>query len=122
MKNVFNHMMMALCIVDLFVIITNISVAAMALNPKSQVFLKIQPWSDAICHVAFSASVFLTISLTIERYSAIGNPLTYQTRVKKKGHWCIVFSYIIPSAILAILLNTLKIVQLSGLLSIINFS
>ena len=42
-----------------------------------------------VCHVSYSASVFLTVAITIERFFAVCRPLQYQARVTEKGHYCI---------------------------------
>ena len=39
------------------------------------------PASDAVCHVAISASVLLTLAITVERHHAITSPYTYQIRL-----------------------------------------
>ena len=83
-----------------------------------------------LCHVSYSASVFLTVAITIERFFAVCRPLQYQARVTEKGHYCILlqvilsintfilknnvcFQYVVPAVFTAILLNLPKLLHIS---------
>ena len=82
-------------------------------EPSPSILLKIGPWSDILCHVAVTASVFLTVSITTERFYAVCRPLQYQARVREKGHYCILLQYILPAAGAALVLNLPKVLDLS---------
>ena len=118
MRNVFNHLLVVLCVVDLMVILTNIVTAGKAFLPQNLLLLQIAPWSDGFCHISVSASVFLTVAITMERYYAVCFPHTYQTRLAGKGHWCIIMSNILPVFFAAILFNMPKILQLTRIVSL----
>ena len=52
-------------IADMIVIITNLFLSIKVFIPT---FLtELGPWSDSICHIAVTESVFLTIAITVER-------------------------------------------------------
>ena len=118
MRNVFNHLLVAMCVVDLLVILTNLVTAGRTFLPNNLLLIEIAPWSDGFCHISVSASVFLTIAITMERYFAVCFPYTYQSRLAGKGHWCIIISYIFPVFFSAILFNMPKILQLTRIVSL----
>ena len=122
MSNLFNKLLVILCMVDLLVILPNLILACNTLLPPSSVLDILIPWSDGLCHVAISASVFMTIAITVERYYVVSSPYTYQTRLLKKGFWWILFSYVLPVIVTAILLNIPKMLQLGKVLSMTTTS
>ena len=119
MRNVFNKLLVVLCMVDLLVIMTNLIVAGKTIFPHSSVLQVLTPWSDGLCHVAISASVFMTITITVERYYAVSSPYSYQIRIMKKGYCWILSCYIIPVIFGAVILNIPKMLQIGNLLSTI---
>ena len=119
MNNMFNKLLVILCMVDLLVILPNLILACTTLFPQSSIFHSLTPWSDGLCHVAISASVFMTIAITLERYYAVSSPYTYQIRLLKKGFWWILFSYILPVIFGAIIINIPKILQLANVLTML---
>ena len=122
MRNVFNHMLVALCIVDLLVILSNMELAVKTMNPNIPLFSHMAPYTDCLCHISITASVFLTMALTVERYYAVCSPHTYQARVAVRGHCWILLSYIIPTILGAVILNIPKVLQVSDILSAKHFS
>ena len=139
MSNVFNHLMMFLCTADILVIISAMAMSLQNLHPKLvSVMDPLISYSDCVSHVSITASVFLTISITIERYIAVCSPLTYQVltlqfliktdrhyffrwysiqaRVVTKGQKKILCSYLVPVLVMAVILNVPKIVGLAQLL------
>ena len=79
MSNVFNHLMIFLCTADILVIISSMAISLQNLHPKLiSVLDPLISYSDCVSHVSITASVFFTISITIERYIAVCSPLTYQ--------------------------------------------
>ena len=119
MGNLFNKLLVILCMVDLLVILPNLILACITLLPHSSVLHILIPWSHGLCHVAISASVFMTIAITVERYYAVSSPYTYQIRLLKKGFWWILFSYVLPVIFTAVFLNIPKILQLGKVLSML---
>jgi hypothetical protein len=43
--------------------------------------------NDGLCHVGLTASVLLTLSITVERHSAVCSATNYQTRQAKRGRF-----------------------------------
>ena len=112
MRSIFNHLLTSLCMVDLLVIMTNLVFSLNTLCPNHSFLSILMPWSDGLCHIAVTSSVFLTIAITAERYYAVWSPYSYQTRVAERGHWWILSSYTIPVAFSAIILNIPKLLHL----------
>ena len=81
--NVFTKLLVALCCADLLVITTNTITVAKIFLPYNQELQLIAPWTDGLCHMAVSASVFLMMSITLERYYAVNYPREYQTRPRR---------------------------------------
>ena len=123
MRNVFNHLLVVLCIADILVILSSLALAVKTLNSGSSLLPnQLVVLSDGVSHIAVSSSVFITISITVERYIAIRSPFTYQARVAEKGHCRILSSYIIPVILIAIVLNTPKILSIGEFISINDIS
>ena len=85
MRNVFNKLLVVLCMVDLLVILSNLILAYKTMFPLSSVLKILTPWSDGLCHVSVSASVLMTIPITVERFYAVSSPLTYQIRLTQRS-------------------------------------
>ena len=122
MFSVFNHLLVSLCLADMVVLLTNLSLALKTVSPSSSTLSQVASWSDGLCHIAVSGSVFFTIAITVERYYAVHSPLNYQTRSTKQGHWWILASYVVPVVVAAILFNIPKLLQLAGILTVENIS
>ena len=116
MWNVFNHILTVLCLVDLVVIFSNLSIALRTLNPTLISHTTVH-WSDCICHIAVSCSVFLTISITIERYLAVFSPIEYQARVSKLSQSLTLTAYLLPAFVCAAVFNIPKILNIVGILT-----
>ena len=78
--NVFNQLLVALCCADTLVIVTNLVTVAKIFFPHNNEIQSVAPWTDGLCHMAVSASVFLMMSITLERYYAVIYPYEYQAR------------------------------------------
>ena len=84
MRNVFNNLMIFLCVADLMVIISSLSYSFQHLHPLLEdVTEPLLQLSDCLSHVSVTISVFMTISITLERYFAVCSPLTYQVLEKE---------------------------------------
>ena len=95
--------------------------AVKTMSPHTPLFSLLAPYSDGLCHISITASVFLTVAITVERYYAVCSPHTYQLRVAVRGHGWILLSYIIPTILGAIILNIPKLLQVSDLLAAKHF-
>ena len=104
------------------VLLTNLSLALKTVSPSSSTLSQVAPWSDGLCHIGVSSSVFFTIAITVERYYAVHSPLNYQTRSTKQGHWWILASYVVPVVVAAIIFNVPKLLQLAKILTAENIS
>ena len=98
---------------DMLVILTNLVFSVNTLYPNNPLLSNHVPVSDGLCHIAVTASVFLTIAITVERFYAVCSPFTYHTRVVERGHWRILSSYIMPDMLTAIMLNIPKLLHLA---------
>ena len=78
--NVFNKLLVALCCADLLVLLTNSVTVIKIFFPDNPDLLAVAPWTDSLCHMAVSASVFLMVTITLERHYAVCYPLEYQAR------------------------------------------
>ena len=116
MRNMFNDLLVILCMADLSVIFSNLVLSARTLFPDNKALLMITPWSEGLCHVAISASTFMTITIAIERYCAVSSPFTYKIKLTKRGYWWSISYYVIPVIISAIILNIPRILQIGKLL------
>ena len=83
----FNDLLVILCMADLLVILSNLILSSRTMLPQNTILSIICSLSDGLCHVAISVSVFMTITITIERYSAISYPFTYQIKLTRRGYW-----------------------------------
>ena len=122
MSNLFNKLLVILCVVDMLVIIPNLIFSCEIFFPHSKILNTITPWTDGLCHIAVSASIFMTIAITVERYYAVSSPYTYQIRLNKKGFWTILTYHIIPVILIAVIVNTPKLLQVSNVLSLLPLS
>ena len=120
MWNIFNHILAVLCLVDFVVIISNIPLSLRTISPSS-IPHSAAIWSDVVCHIAVSSSVFLTIAITLERYLAVSSPLEYQARFAQWSHSKIIFCYLVPVFFFASLFNVPKILNILGVLREDNF-
>ena len=115
MTSVFNHLLLLLCLSDLVFLLSNLAMSPVMMH----YFLypaHLYHASECVCHVALAASIFLTTSLSIERYQAVCLPHSYQYRLVKTGHKQLIAYYVLPAILLACLLNIPRYLQLYHLL------
>ena len=122
MRNVFNYLLVSLCIADLFVILSSLVYALKTLNKGAFLLDELDVVNDGVSHITISISIFLTMALTIERYFAICSAFTYQARVAKKGPFHIFYSYIFPAVFCALILNIPKILSIANVVNIDDMS
>ena len=116
MRNIFNTLLVLLCMADILVILTIFMLSARSLFNQHDLLDILFPLSEGLCHVAISASIFMTVTITVERYIAVSRPYSYQIRLAEKGFRWILSCYLIPVILGAILLNIPRILQISILL------
>ena len=84
-SNVFNKLLVTLCCADLLVLLTNSVTVLKIFFPHSPDLVSVAPWTDSVCHMAVSASVFLMVSISLERHYAVCYPQEFQSRPIRFG-------------------------------------
>ena len=119
MRNIFNSLLVVLCITDTMVILSMLFISVRVLMTDVHFLDHLLPLIEGVSHVSISASVFMTVAITVERYYAVSRPHTYQIRLAKRSIKRILAGYLVPVIFASILLNIPKILHISGLLDII---
>ena len=104
MGSVFNHLMLSLCLSDLIFLLTSLVMSPIAMQYDLYPTYFYHA-SECVCHVALAASIFLTTSLSVERHQAVCVPHSYQSRLVSTGHKKLLAYYVLPTILLASLLN-----------------
>ena len=68
MKHFFHHLLAWLCLADLCFLICNILVSPLAFGILHPLIICLHPIAECGSHIMLSISIFLTVSITIERY------------------------------------------------------
>ena len=68
MHNIFNHLLAGLCLGDLLFLLCNLLVVPIALGRDGYPFNLIHPIAECGCHISLSVCIFLTVSITVERF------------------------------------------------------
>ena len=68
MKHFFHHLLACLCLADLCFLICNILVSPLAFGILHPLIICLHPIAECGSHIMLSISIFLTVSITIERY------------------------------------------------------
>ena len=105
MVSVFNNILMFLCLSDLVFLLSNLAMSPVAMEFHDLYPSELYHASECVCHVALAASIFLTASLSIERHQAVCVPHSYQSRMVSTGHRRLLAYYVLPTILLACLLN-----------------
>ena len=104
MVSVSNQLLLYLCMFDLVFLLASLAMSTKALYHILYP-VKLYHAVECIFHMAFAASIFLTASLSIERHQAVCVPHAYQSRIISTGQRKLLAYYVIPSIMLACLLN-----------------
>ena len=88
-SNVFNKLLVTLCCADLLVLLTNSVTVLKIFLPDSPALVAVAPWTDSLCHMAVSASVFLMVTISLERHYAVCFPQEFSARPIR----CVIFQY-----------------------------
>ena len=84
MSNLFNHLLSCLCIADIISLISNLLVLPLYFGFNNSFMNFVFPFLESSCHVALSVSIFLIITITIERWQAVCYPYLYQVKLVTK--------------------------------------
>ena len=68
MHNIFNHLLAGLCLGDLIFLLCNLLVVPIAFGRDDYIFNLINPIAECGCHLSLAVSIFLTVSITVERF------------------------------------------------------
>ena len=68
MVSVFNHLLACLCLADMAFLASNLMMSPVALGHYTGIFMQAYHVSECICHVSLATSIFITVSISIERY------------------------------------------------------
>ena len=68
MHNIFNHLLVGLCLGDLLFLVCNLLVVPIALGRDDPVLDLLHLLAECGCHISLTISIFLTISITVERF------------------------------------------------------
>ena len=68
MQNIFNHLLVGLCLGDLLFLVCNLLVVPIALGRDDPVLDLLHLLAECGCHISLTVSIFLTISITVERF------------------------------------------------------
>ena len=117
MVSVFNHLLLFLCLSDLVFLLTSLAMSPVAMEYHDLYPAELYHASECVCHVALAASIFLTASLSIERHQAVCVPHSYQARMTSTGHRTLLAYYVLPTILLACLLNIPRFVDLLSVCS-----
>ena len=71
MRSIFNHLLAGLCVGDLLFLLCNLLVVPIAFERTNSVLNLLYLVAECGCHISLSVSIFLTISITIERFQVL---------------------------------------------------
>ena len=111
MASVFYHLLLSLCLADLVFLLSSLVMSPIAMEYVNLYPAELYHASECVCHVALAASIFLTASLSIERHQAVCVPHSYHSRMVSTGHKLLLAYYVLPTFILACLLNIPRLVS-----------
>ena len=120
MVSVFNHLLLFLCLSDLVFLLASLAMSPVAMEYHDLYPAELYHASECVCHVALAASIFLTASLSIERHQAVCVPHSYQSRMISTGHRTLLAYYVLPTILLACLLNIPRSVDLLSVCNVNN--
>ena len=78
MSNLFNHLLSFLCVADDIFLLSNLLLLPVHFGFSNGFIDFVFPFLESSCHFALSASIFLIITITIERWQAVCFPYFYQ--------------------------------------------
>ena len=91
MRNIFNNLLACLCIADLMFLVCNLLLAPLAFGNFNHIIMSILPFAECGSHIMFAISIFLIISITIERYQVSFNIfilMFFQNSITEGGVSC----------------------------------
>ena len=77
MRNIFNTLLVLLFMANVIVILSILMLSARSLVNQNHLLDILFPLKEGICHVTISASIFMTVTITVESYVAVSRPYSY---------------------------------------------
>ncbi|XP_023346074.1 FMRFamide receptor isoform X2 [Eurytemora carolleeae] len=117
MSSMFNNLLACLCGADILFLVTNVLLAPVNLGLAyidTGVYGYLFPWVESCSHFSLSLSIFLIVSITVERYQAVCYPHYYQVRAQNSGNSSLL-RHIIPGVVLSLILNITRFLSISPL-------
>ena len=71
MRSVFHHLLAGLCIGDLLFLLCNLLVVPIAFGVENAILDLLYLVAECCCHISLSVSIFLTVSISVERFQVI---------------------------------------------------
>ena len=125
LRTAFNQLLISLCVIDTLVLLSNIPTTINSLGSRKfikykigsksnrilnffcplDVLAPIEPYVNLSSHVFICASIFLIVSLSLERRFAICSPHAYRIQMKTVPRWKHLAKYIVPVVITSLVLN-----------------
>ena len=68
MQSVFNHLLACLCTADSLFLISNICTLPVHFGLTNTFIVFVFPFFESFCHFSYSASIFLIVAITVERW------------------------------------------------------
>ena len=67
-SSVFNHLLVCLCLADMVFLLSNLLMSPIAFGHYTTISIQVFHVSECISHVSLATSIFITVSISIERY------------------------------------------------------
>jgi len=112
MANLFNQLLSCLCIADILFLISNLLVLPFHFGLDNRFFSFVFPFFESSCHFSLSASIFLIMNITVERWQAVCYPHYYQERTSNKSLRLLTFIHVFPVIVLSLLFNITKFISI----------
>ena len=77
-SSVFHHLLSCLCVADITFLISNLLALPFHFGFRNIIINFFFPFCESCCHFAYSASIFLIVAVTIDRWQAVCCPYWYQ--------------------------------------------
>ena len=125
MSSIFNKLLLSLCLADLVFLLSSLAMSPIALQYYTLYPVPAYHAAECLCHLSLAVSVFLTATISIERHQvwaseiiiskyhmaylkAVCLPHIYRLRVQVAGPNSLIANYVLPSILLAYILNIQK--------------
>jgi len=103
-----------LCCADLLFLVSNLLIHPIHFGLDNALTSAAFPLLEGGCHFAYSASIFLIVSITVERWQAVCLPHYHQEKRARCSNQCIILAHVLPVIIAAILFNMTRFLAISS--------